>query len=69
MEVLLIAIGLATIWFGTRLSEEVHAIALWISGAIALLWGVVLAPFELQIGFGLLSSLGLLRAQKLYRLH
>jgi hypothetical protein len=60
---LLLIIGLAAIWLGWNMVEEVHAIAAFLTGGMLLVVAFVLAPGFVQIGVGLLV-LGLLQRLK-----
>ncbi|NWF62483.1 MAG: hypothetical protein HXY43_25400 [Fischerella sp.] len=51
---LLLVIGLAAIWLGLKVREEVYRIAVVFSGGMVLVMGFVLAPSAVQIGVVLL---------------
>lgn len=48
-NILLLGIGLWAVWTGFKLCEQVHGIALVLTGLIVVLWGLSLAPLWLQI--------------------
>ncbi|MFH7029662.1 MAG: hypothetical protein ACHBN1_30935 [Heteroscytonema crispum UTEX LB 1556] len=60
---LLLIIGLAAIWLGLNMVEEVHVIAAFLTGGMLLVVAFILAPAFVQIGVGLLL-LGLLQRLK-----
>ena len=49
MNVLLLLIGLWAVWTGIKVCEQVHGIALVLTGLIVLVWGLTLSPLWLQI--------------------
>jgi hypothetical protein len=49
MNVLLLPIGLWAVWTGIKVCEQVHGIALVLTGLIVLIWGLTLSPLWLQI--------------------
>lgn len=66
MNMLLLAVGLWAVWIGLKSCEQVHGIALALTGLIVVIWGLTLAPLWLQIIVELiLVSLG----QVFYRLY
>jgi hypothetical protein len=60
---LLLIIGLAAIWLGLNMVEEVHVIAAFLTGGMLLVVAFILAPGFVQIGVGLVL-LGLLQRLK-----
>ncbi|GAA6623875.1 hypothetical protein [Scytonema sp. NUACC26] len=54
----LLIIGISSIWFGLRITEEVYRIAVVFAGIILSLMGFILVPSVVQIGV-LLLLLGL----------
>jgi dolichyl-phosphate-mannose--protein O-mannosyl transferase len=54
----LLIIGISSVWFGLKITEEVYRIAVVFAGAILLLMGFILVPSVVQIGV-LLLTLGL----------
>ncbi|ASC71470.1 hypothetical protein XM38_024220 [Halomicronema hongdechloris C2206] len=59
-HLILIALGLAVIWLGVKIAEEVYQIALISTGAIAFAWGFAIAPEELQMTVEALSVGGIM---------
>lgn len=47
--ILLLAAGLWAVWTGLKVCEQVHGIALVLSGLILVIWGLTLAPLWLQV--------------------
>lgn len=45
----LLTVGLGTIWAGLRIAEEVYRIALVATGLICLAWGFTLSPDPVQL--------------------
>jgi hypothetical protein len=60
---LLLITGLAAIWLGLNMVEEVHVIAAFLTGGMLLVVAFILAPGFVQIGVGLVL-LGLLQRLK-----
>lgn len=59
MHVLLLGTGVWAVWMGLQVCEQVHGIALVLSGLLVVIWGLTLAPLWIQIGVEiLLVSLG-----------
>ncbi|HEY9727350.1 MAG TPA: hypothetical protein V6D50_12950 [Chroococcales cyanobacterium] len=48
-NILLLGIGLWAVWTGLKTCEQVHGIALVITGLILVIWGLTLAPLWLQV--------------------
>lgn len=66
MNILLLTVGLWAVWIGLKTCEQVHGIALALTGLIVVIWGLTLAPLWLQIIVELiLVSLG----QVFYRMY
>lgn len=49
VNIILLGIGLWAVWAGLKLCEQVHGIALVLTGLILIVWGLALAPLWLQI--------------------
>jgi TRAP-type C4-dicarboxylate transport system permease small subunit len=62
-HLLLIGLGIAAVWIGFRIAEEVYKIALISTGAIAFAWGFAASPAELQFALEALSLGGIVRWQ------
>jgi hypothetical protein len=45
----LLAVGLVVIWFGLKTKDDVLMIGSAITGALLLIWGFALTPFQLQL--------------------
>jgi hypothetical protein len=45
----LLAVGLVVIWFGLKTKDDVLMIGAAITGALLLIWGFALTPFQLQL--------------------
>jgi hypothetical protein len=59
MQILLLGTGLWSVWTGLKVCEQVHRIALTLTGLLVVIWGLTLAPLWIQIGIEiLLVSLG-----------
>lgn len=58
---LLISLGIVTIWLGFKIAEEVYQIALISTGVLTVTWGFAIAPAEVQIAVEALSLGGLIR--------
>jgi hypothetical protein len=48
-NILLLGIGLWAVWTGLKTCEQVHGIALVLTGLIVVIWGLTLAPLWLQV--------------------
>lgn len=49
MNILLLGTGLWAVWAGMKACEQVHGIALILTGLIMVVWGLSLAPLWLQV--------------------
>jgi hypothetical protein len=49
LNILLLGIGLWAVWTGFKACEQVHGIALMLTGLIVVIWGLSLSPLWLQI--------------------
>ncbi|MEM7727535.1 MAG: hypothetical protein AAF208_14390 [Cyanobacteria bacterium P01_A01_bin.45] len=56
---LILAIGLGTIWIARTVKEEVYGISAAITGTLITVWGFALSPASFQVGIEIIGLISI----------